>query len=57
VMAWWLKQIEPRLRHIVTWSAETNQHVIAINTTLGYDLFEPSSQMYELTIEPALQLR
>lgn len=53
VMAWWLKQTEPRLRHIVAWSAETNRHMTAIDRTLGYDPFEPSSQTYELTVEPA----
>ncbi|HET6190844.1 MAG TPA: hypothetical protein VFE59_28060 [Trebonia sp.] len=57
VMAWWLKQVEPRLRHIVTWGAGTDQHIVAINTLLGYDPSEPSSQMYELTIEPALRPR
>lgn len=32
----------------------TSLHVIDVNTMLGYELFELSSQMYELTIESAL---
>ena len=32
----WLAEAEPRLEHIDTWNAGSNQHMIAINETLGY---------------------
>jgi GNAT superfamily N-acetyltransferase len=32
----WLFETEPRLKHIETWNAGSNQHMIAINEQLGY---------------------
>jgi RimJ/RimL family protein N-acetyltransferase len=32
----WLAEAEPRLAHIETWNAGANQHMIAINESLGY---------------------
>jgi len=32
----WLAAAEPRLEHIETWNAGSNQHMIAINESLGY---------------------
>lgn len=32
----WLAENEPRLEHIETWNAGANQHMIAINESLGY---------------------
>jgi hypothetical protein len=35
-MLGWLAETEPRLEHIDTWNAGSNQHMIAINESLGY---------------------
>jgi GNAT superfamily N-acetyltransferase/RimJ/RimL family protein N-acetyltransferase len=35
-MLGWLAETEPRLEHIETWNAGANQHMIAINESLGY---------------------
>ena len=35
-MLGWLAETEPRLEHIETWNAGSNQHMIAINESLGY---------------------
>jgi RimJ/RimL family protein N-acetyltransferase len=32
----WLAETEPQLEHIATWNAGSNQHMIAINESLGY---------------------
>ena len=32
----WLAETEPRLEHVETWNAGSNQHMIAINEALGY---------------------
>lgn len=47
----WLAEAEPRLEHIETWNAGTNQHMIAINESLGYTVTGrfPSA---ELPVDP-----
>jgi GNAT superfamily N-acetyltransferase/RimJ/RimL family protein N-acetyltransferase len=35
-MLGWLAETEPRLAHIETWNAGANEHMIAINESLGY---------------------
>jgi RimJ/RimL family protein N-acetyltransferase len=32
----WLAETEPQLEHIETWNAGSNEHMIAINESLGY---------------------
>ena len=46
----WLAEAEPRLERIVTGNAAVNQHMIAINDQLGYELLEPSAQSYEIDV-------
>jgi GNAT superfamily N-acetyltransferase len=46
----WLAQAEPQLERIVTGNAAVNQHMIAINEELGYELLEPLSQSYEVAV-------
>jgi GNAT superfamily N-acetyltransferase len=46
----WLAEAEPRLERIVTGNAAVNQHMIAINEELGYELLEPLSQSQEVTV-------
>ena len=46
----WLATAEPQLERIVTGNAAVNQHMIAINDQLGYELLEPSTQSYEIAV-------
>jgi GNAT superfamily N-acetyltransferase len=46
----WLATAEPQLERIVTGNAAVNQHMIAINEQLGYELLEPSAQSYEIAV-------
>jgi GNAT superfamily N-acetyltransferase len=47
----WLAEVEPQLERIVTGNAAVNQHMIAINDQLGYELLEPSAQSYEIAAD------
>jgi GNAT superfamily N-acetyltransferase len=49
----WLAAAEPQLERIVTGNAAVNQHMIAINEELGYELLEPLGQSYELPVASA----
>jgi RimJ/RimL family protein N-acetyltransferase len=49
----WLAAADPQLERIVTGNAAVNQHMIAINEELGYELLEPLAQSYELPIANA----
>ncbi|HEX8005224.1 MAG TPA: GNAT family N-acetyltransferase, partial [Trebonia sp.] len=40
----WLAEAEPKLERIETGNADSNQHMIAINEMLGYQLAEPGWQ-------------
>jgi GNAT superfamily N-acetyltransferase len=46
----WLAEAEPQLGRIVTGNAAVNQHMIAINEELGYELLEPLTQSYEVPV-------
>jgi RimJ/RimL family protein N-acetyltransferase len=46
----WLAEAEPQLERIVTGNAAANQHMIAINEELGYELLEPLGQSYEVPV-------
>src|SRR5580692_618215 len=46
----WLAEAEPQLERIVTGNAAVNQHMIAINEQLGYELLEPPGQSYEIAV-------
>jgi GNAT superfamily N-acetyltransferase len=50
----WLAAAEPAMERIVTGNAAVNQHMIAINEDLGYELLSPSVQSYELPVADAL---
>jgi len=52
-MLGWLAEAEPALERIITGNADSNSHMISVNETLGYELFEPAWQFYQL---PAHQL-
>jgi GNAT superfamily N-acetyltransferase len=46
----WLAEAEPQLERIITGNAAVNQHMIAINQELGYQLLEPPGQSYEIAV-------
>jgi GNAT superfamily N-acetyltransferase len=54
VMMELLAEAEPALERIVTWNAASNEHMIAINEALGYELLDPQSRHYELPVADAL---
>jgi GNAT superfamily N-acetyltransferase len=43
-----LAEAEPQLKRIVTGNAETNDHMIAINDALGYQVFGPTVRSWQL---------
>ncbi len=49
----WLATAEPGIERIVTYNAAANDHMIAINEQLGYQLLEPLEQSYELAVADA----
>ena len=46
----WLASAEPQLQRIVTWNAASNEHMVAINEDLGYELLNPQTRYYELAV-------
>jgi GNAT superfamily N-acetyltransferase len=46
----WLAEAEPQLERIITGNAAVNEHMIAINQQLGYELLEPPGQSYEIAV-------
>ena len=48
VMIELLAAAEPALERIVTWNAVSNEHMIAVNEALGYELLEPGWNFYQL---------
>jgi GNAT superfamily N-acetyltransferase len=52
----WLATEEPQIERILTGNAESNKHMIAVNETLGYQLFGPGWQFCEMQAEPAAKV-
>jgi len=52
-MLQWLAEAEPDLNRIETGNADSNQHMIAVNETLGFQPLEPFWQWYELSLTEA----
>jgi GNAT superfamily N-acetyltransferase len=48
----WLAEAEPGLREISTWNAQSNEHMIAINDRLGFEV-NGSSRSWELDLAVA----
>ena len=46
-MLQWLATTEPQLERILTWNAEENKHMIAINEELGFEVLSPASRSWE----------
>jgi GNAT superfamily N-acetyltransferase len=49
----WLAMAEPGIERIVTYNAASNDHMVAINAELGYELLEPLERSYELPVANA----
>jgi GNAT superfamily N-acetyltransferase len=44
----WLATAEPKVERIVTGNAASNEHMISVNETLGYELYGPGWQFSEM---------
>ena len=51
VMLEWLASAEPQAERVATGNAASNEHMIAINEALGYEVAEPGYRHYELAID------
>ncbi|HEU4910767.1 MAG TPA: GNAT family N-acetyltransferase, partial [Actinomycetes bacterium] len=40
----WLAEVEPQLRMIDTWNAGSNEHMIAVNEALGYEVVATATE-------------
>jgi RimJ/RimL family protein N-acetyltransferase len=49
-----LAKAEPQLKYIETGNAAANQHMIAVNDQLGYEVVEPGWQFYEMPVADIL---
>jgi RimJ/RimL family protein N-acetyltransferase/GNAT superfamily N-acetyltransferase len=50
----WLAEAEPKIERIETGNDSTNQHMIAVNEALGYEIFEPLWQWREIEVADLL---
>jgi RimJ/RimL family protein N-acetyltransferase len=46
----WLAAAEPQVERIDTWNAASNQHMIAINEALGFEISGPAAISHELPV-------
>jgi RimJ/RimL family protein N-acetyltransferase len=49
-----LAEAEPELKFIATGNAAANEHMIAVNERLGYEVVEPGWQVYEMPVADIL---
>jgi RimJ/RimL family protein N-acetyltransferase len=49
----WLVTAEPQIERVVTGNAESNKFMIAVNETLGFQLYGPGWQFCEIPVEAA----
>jgi GNAT superfamily N-acetyltransferase len=52
----WLASAEPKLERIVTGNAASNEHMIAVNETLGYEVYGPGWQFSEMPVAAAAEV-
>ena len=52
-----LAEAEPQLEYIATGNAAANEHMIAVNEQLGYEVVEPGWQWYEMPVADILGQR
>jgi hypothetical protein len=51
----WLTTAEPQVERVVTGNATSNQHMITVNETLGYEPYPPGWQFCEIPVTSALR--
>jgi GNAT superfamily N-acetyltransferase len=51
----WLATAEPAIERIVTGNAASNEHMISVNETLGFEVYGPGWQFYEMPSAAAAQ--
>ncbi len=51
----WLAAAEPALEHISTGNAAANEHMIAVNEALGYEVVKPGYRFYEIPVATVLE--
>jgi GNAT superfamily N-acetyltransferase len=49
----WLATAEPQVERVVTWNAESNAHMIAVNEALGYTILGPPATSWLLDVASA----
>jgi GNAT superfamily N-acetyltransferase len=54
VMLEWLAAAEPQLRRVVTWNARANQHMVAINEELGFEVSGPPHLEVEFRVDDVM---
>jgi hypothetical protein len=50
VMLEWLASAEPKAERVATGNAASNEHMIAVNEALGYEVVEPGYRHCELAV-------
>ena len=55
VMLEWLASAEPQIERIATGNAASNEHMIAVNEALGYEVVKPGYQFYEIPVATVLE--
>jgi GNAT superfamily N-acetyltransferase len=55
VMLEWLAEAEPQIERIVTGNAASNEHMISVNETLGYEVYGTGWQFSEMPADAAAQ--
>lgn len=51
----WLAAAEPEIERIATGNAVANEHMIAVNETLGYEVLQPGYRFYEIPVATVLE--
>ena len=51
----WLASDEPGVERVATGNAATNEHMIAVNETLGYEVVKPGYRFYEMPVAAMLE--
>jgi RimJ/RimL family protein N-acetyltransferase len=50
----WLASAEPQIERIATGNAAANEHMIAVNEALGYEVVKPGYRFYEIPVATVL---
>ncbi len=53
----WLAAAEPAVDRVATGNAASNQHMIAVNEALGYEVLQPGYRFFEIPVATVLASR